>query len=177
MSWHDPARTLEPEAESALRNELRGLLGIAAPPSSYFEAEPTPELILLADDLRREAQRRNHTARKRSSWMLLAAAAPFALALGGMGVWGVAQKHKADRLEAAVVHQETELHRLALVVAEQARPQPAAQVPQQAPTTRSQPAQVLLLGAATPRNKPKELVIPVERLPDPGLNPQRVKSH
>ena len=48
MSWHDPARSLESEADSALRNELRGLLGIAAPPSSYFEAEPTPVLLLFS---------------------------------------------------------------------------------------------------------------------------------
>ena len=185
MSWHDPARSLESEADSALRNELRGLLGIAAPPSSYFEAEPTPELILLADDLRREAQRRNRTARKRSSWMLLAAAAPFALAMGGMGVWGVSQMHKADRLAATVAHEETELHRLALAMAEQSRPQPqvpGAQLPVQGPggpAAKSQPAQVLLLGEAAPRKaRPKELVIPVERSPEPSpSDTQRVKSH
>ena len=87
MSWHDPARALEPESDTALRNELRGLLGMSrsTPETSYFEAEPTPELIQLADELRREARRRNLTARKKSSWMLLAAALPFALVTAGMG--------------------------------------------------------------------------------------------
>ena len=48
MSWHDPARALEPESDTALRNELRGLLGLPVPETSYFEAEATPELVSCA---------------------------------------------------------------------------------------------------------------------------------
>jgi outer membrane murein-binding lipoprotein Lpp len=173
MSWHDPARSLEPESETALRNELRGLLGMPAPATSYFETEPTPELILLADDLKREAQRRNRTFRKKNSWMLLAAALPFALALGGVGVWGVGQKHKVDQLAAAVAQQQTQIQRLA---ATQQQAQPAAvPAPVAAPTTRT-PPQVLLVGQTSPRKKPKELVIPVQRSAEPNANDtQRVK--
>jgi hypothetical protein len=112
--------------------------------------------------------------------MLLAAAAPFALALGGMGAWGVAQKTKADRLAAAVAHQETELQRLALAVAEQARPQPqapAVAVAPQGATSKAHPAQGLLLGQTAPKSKPKELVIQVERSPNPNLGDQQVKAH
>ena len=175
MSWHDPARRLEPESDTALRNELRGLLGMPASETSYFEAEPTPELILLADDLRREALRRNRTARKRNSWMLLAAALPFALALGGVGVWGVGQKNKAEQLAAAVTRQQAEIQRLA---AAQQQPQPAQPAHVAAPSARGQqPPQVLLLGQTAPRNKPKELVIPVQRSTEPNVNDtQRVKA-
>lgn len=173
MSWHDPARSLEPASETALRNELRGLLGMPAPATSYFEAEPTPELILLADDLKREAQRRNRTFRKRNSWMLMAAALPFALALGGVGAWGVSQKHKADLLAAAVAQQQAQIQRLA---ANQQQPHPAGTpAPVAAPATRTQP-QVLLMGKTAPRNKPKELVIPVQRSAEPNASDtQRVK--
>jgi outer membrane murein-binding lipoprotein Lpp len=178
MSWHDPARSLESDADTALRNELRGLLGMTTPATSYFEAEPTPELILLADDLRREALRRNRTARKKGSWMLLAAALPFALALGGVGVWGVSQKHKADHLAAAVAHQAAEIQQLASAQhPSQPQPQTAAASPQQLPARKGQPAQVLLLGQAPARNKPKELVIPVQRSAEPNLSDtQRVKA-
>jgi outer membrane murein-binding lipoprotein Lpp len=177
MSWHDPARSLEPEAETALRNELRGLLGMPAPATSYFETEPTPELVSLADDLRREALRRNRTARKRSSWMLLAAALPFALALGGVGVWGVSQKHKAEQLAAAVAQQQVQIQRLAAAVAQPvvAPARPAAPA---APMARSQAPQVLLVGQTAPRNKAKELVIPVQRSAEPSADDtQRVKVH
>jgi len=170
MSWHDPARSLEPQDETDLRNELRGLLGMRAPETSYFEAEATPELVQLADDLRREARRRNHTARRKTSWMLLAAALPFALALGGVGAWGLGQKHKADQLAANVAHQEAELQRLAAA----ARQAPPAQVPVPAQAGRSQPPQVLLLGQAPVKSKARELVIPVERSTDP--NPHDAQS-
>ena len=96
MSWHDPARSLEPETDSILRDELRDLLGMPAQSTSYFECEASPDLIRLADSLRQEARRRNHTAQRRSSWMLVAAALPLALAMGGLGVWGLAEQHKAD---------------------------------------------------------------------------------
>jgi hypothetical protein len=174
MSWHDPDRSQEPAAETALRDELRALLGMAAPASTYFEAEPTPELVALADDLRREALRRNRTARRKTSWMLLAAALPFALALGGVGAWGIGEKHHAEQLAAAVAREEAEIQRLA-AAARQVQPPPAASP---APTARSRPAQTLLVGQASPRNKPKELVIPVERSAEPTVNDtQSVKAH
>jgi outer membrane murein-binding lipoprotein Lpp len=174
MSWHDPDRVSESQADTALRNELRNLLGIPAGPANYFETEVTPELALLADDLRREARRRNHTARRKSSWMLLAAALPFVLALGGVATWGVAQKHKADNLSAAVVRQEAEIQRLAVAV-QQA---PAIAQPQaRAPLAKTQPAP--LVAGNPSRPKPKELVIPVERSTEinPSGDAQRVKAH
>jgi outer membrane murein-binding lipoprotein Lpp len=171
MSWHDPARSLEPEADTALRNELRGLLGLPEPEPLRFEAEPTPELIRLADDLRREALRRNHTARRRTSWMLVAAALPFALALGGVGVWGIGQKHKADELASTVAREEAQIHQLA--AAQQVQPQAPAAIPS-VPVAKGRPAQVLLMGS---RPKPKELVIPVQRSAEPNANDtERVKA-
>jgi len=181
MSWHDPARSSEPESETAIRNELRGLLGIPAQPLNYFENDPSPELILLADDLRREAQRRKHTARRQSSWLLLAAALPFTLALAGVGVWGIAQKHKADRLTAAVVHQEAEIQQLAAAQQHQVPQSPAADAQQlrvQGPQPKGQQPRALLMGQASPKGRPKELVIPVQRSPDfnPNNN-ESVKTH
>lgn len=175
MSWHDPARSLEPESETALRNELRDLLGMPSPATSYFEAETTPELALLADDLKREAQRRNRTFRKKNSWMLLAAAMPFALALGGVGVWGVGQKHKVEQLTAAVARQQTQIQHLA-ATQQQPAPAPApAPAPEAAPMAITQPQ--MLVGRTAPRNKPKELVIPVQRSAEPSsVGTQRVKA-
>jgi outer membrane murein-binding lipoprotein Lpp len=178
MSWHDPDRSGEPAEESALREELRGLLGVPARDArnNYFETEPSPELIMLADDLRREALRRNRTARKRNSWMLAAAALPFAVALGGVGAWGVAQKHKADQLAANVAEAQTRIQRLATALQAQpaAAPQPAAP----APAARIRPPQVMLVGKTTPKARPKELIIPVERNADTSVNDtQRVKAH
>ena len=172
MSWHDPDRSQEPAADTALRAELRALLGMPIPAATYFETEPTAELIALADDLRREARRRNRTARKKTSWMLLAAALPFALALGGVGAWGIGQKHQVDQLAAAVAHQEAEIQRLA-AAARQAQPAPA---PVQVQTGKGRPPQTLLMGQAPSRTKARELVIPVERSAEPVVNDtQRVK--
>jgi hypothetical protein len=169
MSWHDPARTLEPKEDAALRQELCALLGVG--PRNYFETEATPELNRLADDLRREAKRRIHTSRQKSSWMLMAAALPFALALGGVGAWGMVQKHKADGFAAAYVQQQTELQRMAATL--KATP-PVAQE-----------SRAVLVGdpkvagqRPANRQKPKELVIPVERSADPvATDTQRVKGH
>jgi hypothetical protein len=170
MSWHDSARTLEPIEESALRDELRDLLG--AGPRNYFESEPSPELNLLADDLRREAKRRNHTARKQHSWMLLAAALPFALALGAVSVWGLGQKHKAEGYAMAVRQKEVEIQRLAQAV----RPQPAANAPVRTLVLNAQVAS--RSGSPNLKRKAKELIIPVERSPEPLSNDtQRVKGH
>jgi outer membrane murein-binding lipoprotein Lpp len=109
--------------------------------------------------------------------MLLAAALPFALAFGGVGVWGVGQKHKADQLAAAVAHQEAQIQQLAAAQQHQAPPAAAAQAPVRVPAAKGQPSQVMLLGRTTPRNKAKELVIPVQRSPEPTANDtERVKA-
>lgn len=179
MSWHDPARSSEPEDETALRNELRGLLGLPPRVVNYFETEPSPELVRLADDLRREALRRNRTARKQRSWMLAAAALPVTLALGGVGVWGVAQKHRADQYAATAAREAEEIQRMA--AAQQAQPAPsgAQAAPGHVPAAaKGRPPQVLLLGKTSPKTRPRELVIPVERSAE--TNPsdtQRVKVH
>ena len=100
MSWSDPARRFEPAEDQALREELAGMLGVPATriPASrnFFDAEPTPELIALADKLRGEADRRRHTQRRRPSWMLAAAVLPFLLVLAGLGNWGASHKRRAD---------------------------------------------------------------------------------
>jgi hypothetical protein len=168
MSWLDPQRSQEPSGETALRAELRALLGMK--PRNYFESEPTPELIALADDLRKEARRRNHTSRRRSHWMLMAAALPLALAFGGVSLWGIAQKHKAEDLAAAVVQKEAELTRMAAAIKRE--PVPGKAVPQQQPLLASdrKPAK------ASPKGK--ELVIPIEH--PAGVIPQdtqQVKAH
>lgn len=177
MSWHDPDRN-EPEADSILRAELRGLLGMPAEPRNYFESEPSPELIRLADDLRREALRRNHTARRRNSWMLAAAALPFALAATSLGYWGLAEKREKDQLAAAVARQETEIQHLAAAQQQAGSQSQTAQSQQlrvQNPG-KEQPSRVLLLGSAAPKavrsrtKEPMQLVItvpnPVSRNPN-----------
>ena len=167
MSWLDPQRSQEPASESALREELRSLMGMKA--RNYFEAELTPELITLADDLRREAKRRNHTARKRSHWMLMAAVVPLALAFGGVSFWGVAQKHKAEDLAAAVHRQESELQRMSEAVRHQDEHLAvlAAHAPATAGTTPKAPHPL----------KGKELVEPVEHPAGQLLqNTQQVKG-
>jgi len=175
MSWHDPDRSSEPAEETALRNELRGLLGLPARDANYFEIEPSPELIRLADDLRREARRRSHTSRRQHSWMLAAAAVPVTLALGGLGAWGVAQKHKVEQLATALAQEEAEVKHLAAALQAPAPvPQPA---PAKAPAARSRAPQTLLAGKAESRPKARELVIPVERSAEPSASEtQRVKA-
>ncbi|HLO65844.1 MAG TPA: hypothetical protein VK188_02420, partial [Holophaga sp.] len=112
MSWLDPQRSQEPAEDTLLREELRALLGVRQP-RNYFESEPTPELVALAEELRKEARRRNRTARKQTHWMLLAAALPLAIAFGGVSLWGIAQKHKAEDLAQAVAAREAEVARMA----------------------------------------------------------------
>ena len=173
MSWRDHSRTPELELESAedsaLREEMRALLG--AGPRIAAEAVPSPELILLAEDLRREAKRRKHTSRKQNSWMLMAAALPFALVLGGVSVWGVTQKHKADHYAYAMQLKDAQIQRMAAAAKAPAQAQPS-------------PAMVnsfqLASHTLAPKSKQqgKELIIPVERSAEPLLNDtQRVKSH
>src|ERR1035437_3082722 len=113
MSWSDPTRRFEPVEDVQLRAELRDLLGLG-PMVAPMATEPTPELVNLAEDLRREAQRRSRTERKRPTWGLLAAAAlPLLATLVGLSSWGLQQKHRADGLVAQTQRQEQELTRLA----------------------------------------------------------------
>lgn len=100
MPWLDPARKEETAEDRELRAELRGLVGLpmSSFESNFFGAEPTPELVKLAESLRTEALRRRNTARRRPLWTLLAAGLPVALVLSGLSYWGVQQKHRADDL-------------------------------------------------------------------------------
>lgn len=109
MQWPEPVRRFESPEDKELRAELADLLGyspaqarqMGGEASNYFGAKPTPELVVLAEKLRTEAQRRRNTSRQRSGWMLVAAGLPIALALSGLGSWGVQQKRKADTANAA----------------------------------------------------------------------------
>lgn len=112
MPWPEPVRRFESPEDKELRAELSELLGYSPSaalrnggPSgapNFFGAKPTPELVALAEKLRAEAQRRRNTSRHRSGWMLIAAGLPIALALTGLGTWGVQQKRKADQAAAAM---------------------------------------------------------------------------
>ena len=114
MPWPEPVRRFESQEDRELRAELAELLGYSPTAqarggnfsygegSNYFGAKPTPELVALAEKLRAEAQRRRVTSRHSSRWMLLAAGLPIALALSGLGTWGVQQKRKADQAAAAM---------------------------------------------------------------------------
>jgi hypothetical protein len=106
MPWPEPVRRFESPEDRELRAELTELLGYrpaqGAGPVNFFGAKPTPELIALAEKLRAEAQRRRNTARRRPVWLLAAAGLPIALALTGLGTWGVQQKRKAEAAAAAV---------------------------------------------------------------------------
>jgi len=168
MSWLDPARINEAAEDRELREELRGLLGGPAP--NFFQTEATPELVALAEDLRREAERRRHTARQRPSWMLLAAALPLALALTGLGAWGFHQKQRADVL-AQDLAQKVSDHRQELIA-----------VSNQLKTERDAREEIVRAiqkeGPKAQRRFGKELVIPVDRNPIPAAaNTQQVKGH
>lgn len=119
MSWHDPARAQESAEDLSLRAELSQLLKL--PARGFFEAEPTPKMIALAEDLRREALRRRHTARRRPMWMLMAAGLPLALAVGALGSWGFQHKQRADALAAAMAEKEAVIQRLAARTAAEAQ--------------------------------------------------------
>lgn len=169
MPWSDPARRFEPAEDVQLRAELRDLLGLG-PVMAPRSAEPTAELNALADDLRREAQRRSRTERKRPSWGLLAAAAlPLLATLAGLGTWGYQQKQRADGLAAQAQRQEQELTRLAAVHAtEVAREREAKEQVQQ---------QLQLASRKVNRKAEPYLVIPVEKpLRTMGDDYQRVKQ-
>lgn len=169
MSWSDPARRFEPAEDVQLRAELRDLLGLGPVPA-HAPAAATTELTALAEDLRREALRRQRTERKRPSWGLLAAAAlPILAALAGVGTWGYQQKQRADTLALQAQQQTQQLSRLAtLHAAEVARERQA----------REEVQQQLQLASKTQTRKPDPyLVIPVEKpLKFQGDDFQRVKQ-
>jgi len=168
MSWLDPARLNEPDEDRALREELRGLLGGPAP--NFFQVSVTPEIIALAEDLRREAQRRRHTARRRPSWMLMAAALPFALALTGLGAWGFQQKQRADVLAQDLAHQDREHREQLVAVSNQLKTEREAREEFVRTLQKEGPKGQRRLG--------KELVIPVDRNPIPAAaDTQQVKAH
>jgi hypothetical protein len=142
-------------------------------PRNAFELEPTPELIALADDLRREAKRRNRTARARSHWMLMAAALPLALAFGGVSLWGIAQKHRAEDLAAAMAQKDAQITQMANALNRQPDSMTARQAPGK-PLMVTDPDSL----KRAHKSKGKELIIPVEQ--PAGLVPQdttQVKSH
>jgi len=169
MSWSDPARRFEPAEDLQLRAELRDLLGLG-PALAPQAVEPTPELKALADDLRREAQRRSRTERKRPTWGLLAAAAlPLLATLAGLGTWGLQQKQRADALAAQSQRQEQELTRIAATHAtEVAQERQAKAVIQQ---------QLQLASKKSGQRPEPYLVIPVEKpVKVAGEDYQRVKQ-
>ena len=170
MSWSDPARRFEPAEDVQLRAELRDLLGLGAQPESKA-IQATPELLALADDLRREAQRRSRTQRKRPTWGLLAAAAlPVLAALAGLSSWGFQQKQRADTLAAQAQQQQQQLTLLASTHAtEVARERQA----------KEQVIQQLQLASRREGRKAEPyLVIPVEKPLKTGMDDyQRVKQN
>lgn len=170
MPWSDPARRFEPAEDVQLRAELRDLLGLGPAVATLRPSEPTAELTALADDLRREAQRRSRTERKRPTWGLLAAAAlPLLAALAGLGTWGFQQKHRADDLAAQAQRQEQALTQLASAHAsEVAKERQAKEQVQQ---------ELQLASRKGNRRAEPYLVIPVEKpLKVMGDDYQRVKQ-
>jgi hypothetical protein len=128
-------------------------------------------LNALADDLRREAQRRSRTERKRPSWGLLAAAAlPLLVCLAGLGTWGFQQKERADGLALQAQRQEQELTRLAASHAtEVAKERQAKEEVQQ---------RLQLASTKGGRKSEPYLVIPIEKpLKMTGDDLQRVKQN
>ena len=168
MSWSDPARLSESAEDRELREELRGLLG--GPAANFFSIEPTPELVALAEDLRREALRRRHTARQKPSWMLLAAALPLALAVVGTGVWGFQQKRRAEALALNLARQDQEHQQQLVAVSNQLKSEREAREAFVRAIQKDSPKGPQRLG--------KELVIPVDRSPIPAAaDTQLVKGH
>lgn len=167
MPWLDPARIDESAEDRALREELRGLLGGPAP--NFFQTEATPELIALADDLHREALRRRNTARRKPTWMLMAAALPFALVLTGLGAWGIHQKQRADVLAQDLARQGDEHRQQLVAVSDQLKNERQAKDELVRAIQKEDPKAFRRYG--------KELVIPVDRNTVPAAaNTQQVKG-
>ncbi len=168
MSWLDPARHGESDEDRALREELRGLLG--GPSPNFFQAEVTPEMVALAENLRQEAQRRRNTSRRRPSWMLMAAALPLALVLTGLGTWGFHQKQRADVLARDLAHQVQEHREQLVAVSNQLKTEREAREEFVRALQKEGPKGQKRLG--------KELVIPVDRNPIPAAaDTLQVKGH
>jgi hypothetical protein len=167
MSSLDPIRFAESEEDRALREELRQLLGV--PNSNFFEVEPTAEMISLADDLRREAERRRRTARHRPARMLLAAGLPLALVFAGVGAWGFQQKQRADALAAMVAQKEQQLQRAAAIQERQNNNLRMVLARLEKPTTKN---------GKPSGPQPAELVIQVDDQPLPSQSQtDQVKDH
>jgi len=170
MSWPDSAHLEECADDLELRSELKGLLGVSPGEALRPKAVLTPEIVGLAEELQREAQRRSRVVplQRRSTWpLLLAAGLPIALVLGGMGVWGATQKRRADQMAAAVQQKDAEVQRLAKVTAEAAA---------EAQATTSA---LLQVKSAPVRNgaKPQELVLPADnRVNKAPLDTQTVSN-
>ena len=169
MSWRDPARNNESTEDCDLRESLCQLLGHT--PRSFFEAEPTPKMIALAEDLRREALRRRHTSRQRPVWMLLAAGLPLALAVSALGSWGFQHKQRADALAAAVAQQEVQLQNLA-----KAATGLQVKEPQQAQVSAPVLAQNVVPHGRVKTRPNGELVLEVKTYQTPSLDTQPVKG-
>ena len=183
MSWSDPARRFEPAEDRALRDELAELLGAPARPHNFFDAEPTAEMVALADKLRGEAERRRRTSRKRPAWVLLAAGLPFLLAVAGVANWGIEQKRRADEAhgralqaaEAAKV-QADELRRVTRESG-QAELQRDRENLRRVASSAAPGGAKAVSPARRPRHNDAELVLPVEKtLRAPALDAQRVKA-
>jgi hypothetical protein len=149
----------EPEEDRALRAELRGMLGIEAPPPVRADAEQS---AALAQSLHREAQRRRRTSadgakasvrplRGRPMLVALAAVIPWAVTFAALGAWGIGQKHRADALAAKTAELESRQSRM-----EEAIEAAKAKEAKEAPTLR-----VSEHSPAPPRSG--ELVKPEER--------------
>lgn len=158
MPWLDPARSEESAEDRELRDDLRRML--ALPQAEVRNSAPTPEMIALAEDLRREALRRQHTPvlplrRTRPTWTLLAAGLPVLLLLGGMGAWGVQQKRKADALAATLQREKTESERRERAIQAAQERERALRA---APTSQG----ILVNDPNGKKLKPRQLVLPAD---------------
>lgn len=184
MSWSDPARRFEPAEDQALREELAGLLGMppASTPAShnFFDAEPTPELIVLADKLRAEANRRRHTQRRRPSWMLAAAVLPFLLVLAGLGSWGSSHKQRAEEAQKRAAQAEEEARNRVRELQRMTLESSKAEIERDREERQGfRAAHQVAAKGSRERKRPAgaELVIPVDHpLRSPALDAQRVKA-
>ncbi len=165
MSWSDPSRRFEPAEDVQLRAEMSDLLGFE--PAPRVAADPTPEFVALAEELRKEALRRKRLERRRPSWGLLAAAVlPLAMAVAGLGVWGQGNRAKAEALAAAAAQKTQEL--------EQKLQAHKTELAQER-ATREQLTKVLAQAAPKGRKSPY-LVIPADPVQAPGQDQVRVSA-
>lgn len=165
MSWSDPSRRFEPAEDVQLRAEMSDLLGFESAPRA--SEKPTPELVALAEELRKEAQRRKRLERRRPSWGLLAAAVlPLAAAVAGLGIWGQGNRTKAEAMAAAATRRAQELEQQVQTHKHELARERA---------TREQLS--MALAKATPKGqKTPYLVIPVDPVQAPGQDQLRVKA-